>query len=176
MKTIIIFIVIFLASSLAFGQKTKKDIYKIRARGYQLLVTYQGKTHTLKTTSEQIDAAKVTETNILFANRKDDSTYLVVDVIGQSREKENDRQCGAGAEANLIWIKLNAKWQIADIKSERYESCWSSITSTDGYKIAGKTLSIEFDNFRDDLNIKLIYNADKPEEGFQLEKKALDNK
>ncbi len=176
MKTIIIFIVIFLASSLAFGQKTKKDIYKIRARGYQLLVTYQGKTHTLKTTSEQIDAAKVTDTNILFANRKDDFTYLVVDVSGQSREKENDRQCGAGAEANLIWIKLDAKWKIADMKSERYESCWSSITSTDGYKITGKILSIEFDNFRDDLNIKLIYNADKPEEGFQLEKKALNNK
>lgn len=176
MKTIIIFIVIFLASSLAFGQKTKKDIYKARAKGYQLVITYQGKTHTLKTTSEEIAAEKVTDTEILFANRKDNFTYLVVDVIGQSRAKQNDRQCGAGTESNLIWIKLDAKWQIADIKSERYESCWSSITSTDGYKITGKILSIELDNFRDDLNIKLIYNADKPEEGFQLEKKALNNK
>jgi len=176
MKTIIIFIVIFSASTLAFGQKAKKDVYKIRARGFQLVLTYQGKTHTIKTTSEQIDAAKVTGAEILFANRKDDFTYLVVDVSGQSREKENDRQCGAGTEANLIWIKLDAKWQIADMKSERYESCWSSVTSNDGYKIAGNTLSIEFDNFRDDLNIKLFYNADKPENGFQLEKKALNNK
>jgi len=166
--------VLFLSSTIAFGQSAEKDVYKIRAKGSRLIVTYQSKSHTLNTV-EQIDAAKVTNTEILFAARKDDFTYLVVDVSGQSREKQNDRQCGAGVEANLIWIKLDAKWQIAGINSQRYESCWSSVTSTDGYKISGKTLSIDIDNIRDDKNVKLFYDSDAPEKGFQIEEKPLDN-
>jgi hypothetical protein len=175
MKTIIIFIVIFLASSLAFGQKAKKDVYKIRAKGRQLVVTYQGKAHALDA-SEQIDAAKITSAKILFADRKDDFTYLVVDVFGWSRDKQNDRQCGAGEETNLIWIKLDAKWKISDIKSERYESCWSPTNSDDGYKINGKTLSIEINNFRREKDVTLYYYADQPEKGFQIEEKPVDNK
>lgn len=171
MKTLIA--LIFLFSAVAFGQNSKKDVYKIRAKGGQLVVTFQGKAHALDA-SEQIDAAKITGTQILFASRRDDFTYLLVDVSGQSREKQNNRQCGAGTEANLIWIKLDAKWQIADIKSERYESCWSSVSSNEGYKISGKTLTVEFDNFRDERSVKLLYNADEPEKGLQKEEKPLE--
>lgn len=174
MKTIIIFILLLLASSIAFGQKAEKEAYKIRAKGSRLIVTYKSKSHTLDATG-QIDAAKVTGAEILFAGSKGEFTYLVVDASGWSREKQNDRQCGAGTEANLIWIKLDAKWRIAGINSQRYESCWASTTSTDGYRIEGDKLTIEIDNFRDDKNIKLIYNADEAEKGFQITEKPLDN-
>lgn len=172
MKSVIIFTVLFLACGSALGQKQAKSSYKIRAEGRQLILSFQGKTHRLNTI-EQIDAEKVTNTEILYAGKKDNFTYLVVDVSGQSRAKQNDRQCGAGIESNLIWIKLDSMWKISGINSVRYESCWSSVNSEEGYKINGKTLFIELNNFRENQYIRLSYNADEPERGFQIEQKAL---
>src|SRR4051812_7588894 len=137
---------LLLSSSLAFAQKSSKTAYKVRAKGLRLVVTFQGKTHLLNTT-EQIDAAKITDTEILFANRKADFTYLVIAVGGSSKAKSDDRQCGAGEEDNLLWIKLDSAWKITDIKSVRYESCWSPTTSDDGYKIKNNTLTIAITDF-----------------------------
>ena len=174
MKSIFIIVVLFIACSFCFGQKQAKNGYKIRAKGRQLIITFQDNVYRLNTI-EQVDAEKVTDTEILFADRKNDFTYLVVDVSGQSRAKQNDRQCGAGIESNLIWIKLDLNWKIADINSVRYESCWSSISSDEGYKINGKTLFIELNDFRGNQHISLSYNADEPERGFQIKQKALND-
>jgi hypothetical protein len=176
MKIVIFLLILCFASVLAVGQKPTKSTYKIRAKGLLLVVTYQGKAHHLATNDEQIDAAKITDTEILFANRKDGFTFLVVNVSGWSKVKQDARQCGAGVESNLLWIKLNSAWKIAEIKSVRYESCWSSIAADDGFKINGNLLNIEFDNFRDDVNIKLSYNAEQPEKGFQIEETKLKEK
>jgi len=172
MKYLSTVLVLFLTAGFAFAQKSE---YTIRARNERLVVKYKGKAHTLAL-KDKIDAAKITETEILFASRKDGFTYLVVDVIGQSREESNDRQCGAGIESNLIWIKLDAAWKIVAASSERYESCWSGITSDNGYQIKGDTLTIELDNFRENINVKLSYNAAEPEKSFRIEQKALENK
>jgi hypothetical protein len=172
MKYLLLVFVLLLASGSASAQKSA---YTIRARNERLVVKYQGKAHPL-TLGDKIDAAKITGTEILFANRQGAFTYLLVDVVGQSKEKSDDRQCGAGIESNLIWIKLDAAWKIAAAQSERYESCWSGITSDDGYRIKGNTLTVDFDNFREDVNVKLLYNADEPEKGFRIERKALENK
>lgn len=172
MKYLIAAFILFLTVTSNFAQKRE---YTIRAGNERLIVKHQGKAHALKLGGDMIDAAKITETEILFANRKDGFTYLLVDVTGDSKEKSDDRQCGAGIESNLIWIKLDAQWRISDSKSERYESCWSGITSDDGYRINGNLLTIEFDNFRERLNVKLTYNADEPEKGFQIAQKALEN-
>jgi hypothetical protein len=172
MKYYIIAAFLLFAASSAWGQKSD---YKIRAKGLQLVVAYEGRAHTLNTV-EQIDAALVTEAEILFADRKDGFTYLVIDVSGQSKKKQDDRQCGAGTESNLLWIKLDAAWKIADINSARYESCWSSVDSLEGYRINKNVLTIEFNNFRDDLNVKISYDSNQPEKGFRIEQKALENK
>ncbi|HEX8368050.1 MAG TPA: hypothetical protein VF604_05880 [Pyrinomonadaceae bacterium] len=172
MKYLIVAFILFLTVNFAFAQKRE---YTIRARSEQLVVKHKGKTHTLRLGGDKIDAAKIKDTEILFANRKDGFTYLLVDVIGQSRDKQNDRQCGAGTESNLIWIKLDAAWKIVEARSERYESCWSGITSDDGYKISGNLLTVEFDNFRDDVAVKLSYDADAPEKGFEKKSAALNN-
>lgn len=156
--------ILFLTASFVFAQKSE---YTIRFKNERLIVGHQGKAHTLALGGEQIDAAKITSAEILFASRRDGFIYLLIDVSGQSREKRNDRQCGAGIESNLIRIKLDSRWQIVDSASERYESCWSGITSGDGYKINGRVLTIEFDNFRAGETTKLSYNADEPEKGFE---------
>lgn len=171
MKHLFAVFVLLSISGFTFAQKSE---YTIRARSEQLVVKHKGKARTLKL-GDKIDAAKITDTKILFANRKGGFTYLVVDVSGQSREKENDRQCGAGIEANLIWIKLDAAWKIVDAVSERYESCWSGVTSDESYRIKSNTLIIEFDNFRADVSVKLFYNADEPEKGFQKQSSGLNN-
>jgi hypothetical protein len=170
MKYLSVAFILFLTANFAFAQKRE---YTIRFKNERLIVRHQGRAHALRLGGEMIDAAKITEAKILFANRKDGFTYLLVDVIGDSKDKSDDRQCGAGTESNLIWIKLDAQWRISDSKSERYESCWSGITSDDGYKINGNLLTIEFDNFRERLNVKLSYDAGEPEKGFQIEQKAL---
>jgi hypothetical protein len=172
MKTAILLIILCFAASLSFGQKSNDPAYKIRARRGGISVTFQGKAHWLNVGAE-IDAAKITETELLFAAQKDGFRYLVIDVSGQSKDPEDDRQCGAGVEANLLWIKLDSKWKISAVKSVRYESCWSSISLNDSFKISGNSLNIEFDNFRDDVNVKVTYNSDQPEKGFQIEETKL---
>lgn len=172
MKTAIFIIVLCFAANTAFGQKSNNPAYKIRAQRGGVSVTFQGKAHWLNVGAE-IDAAKVTETELMFAAQKDGFRYLVIDISGQSKAKGDDRECGAGVEANLLWIKLDAAWKISKIKSVRYESCWSSISLNDAFKITKNSLNVEFDNLRDDLNVKLTYNSDQPEKGFQIEETKL---
>ncbi len=172
MKTAIFIIVLCFAANSAFAQKSNDPSYKIRARNGGVSVTFKGKAHWLNV-SGQIDAAKVTETELMFANQKDGFRYLVIDISGWSREKQNDRQCGAGVESNLIWLKLDSAWKILDVKAVRYQSCRSGIDLNDSFKSTKNSLNIEFDNFRDDVKTKLSYNADEPEKGFQIEETKL---
>lgn len=168
MKYLLSIIILLSAAGFSFAQNPQKSEYRVRIKGEQISVTFQGKSHTI-IAGDKIDAAKITDAKLLFANRKGEFTYLVVSVCGDSKEKSDDRQCGAGIECNLLWIKLDARWKTVAINSERYESCWATITSTDGYKINGHILTIEFDNFRDNKTTKLSYDADKAENGFQIE-------
>jgi hypothetical protein len=120
-----------------------------------------------------VDAAKLDDVSVLFATRRADFLYLLVAACGSSKLKPDDRQCGAGEECNLLWIKLNASWQINDIKAVRYESCWAPITSNEGYKIKGNTLQMEYSDFREKKEYKLTYDADQPEGGFHVAESAM---
>jgi hypothetical protein len=175
MKTVILIIVLCFGVCSALGQKSSDPAYKIRAQKGGVTVTFQKKAHWLKLV-EQIDAAKITDTELLFASQKDGFRFLVIDVSGWSREKQNDRQCGAGVESNLIWVKLDSAWKILDAKSVNYESCWSGAELNEPRKLTKKSLNAEFDDFGTGLNVKLAYNADEPEKGFQItEKKIKEN-
>ena len=170
-KFLVIFLSVFYSAvGFTFAQNSKP---KILIKNDNLIFSYQGKAQALNIRA-QIDAEKITDADILFVNRQNGFIYLVISVCGQSREKQNDRQCGAGVECNLIWIKLDSKRQIVGVNSIRYESCWSSAASNDGYKINGSKLTIEFDNFREKLNYKVSYNADEAEKGFKVEKRVLE--
>jgi len=166
MKTALIFIVLLFSFNYAFGQTSKVPGYKIRASKRLVSVTFQKKTHALDM-SEQIDAARITDSELLFAREKEGFRYLVFNVSGWSRDKQNDRQCGAGTESNLIWVKLDAAWRISDVQSARYESCWSVETLIGDFNVTKDSIDIEY-HIKDDKTAKLSYHAGDPEKGFRI--------
>lgn len=172
MQTALNFIIFFCAAASVFGQNAESAAYKIRAQKAALTIKFQNKTHRFYL-PEQIDAARITEAEIMFATEKDGFRYLVINVGGWSREKQNDRQCGAGIESNLLWLKLDPAWKIRDIKSVRYQSCWSGIDLNDPFELTKNSLNVDFDNIRDKLNVKLTYNSAEPEKGFQIKETKL---
>jgi hypothetical protein len=120
---------------------------------------------------EKVDAARVEEASVLFLSRRGGFVYLLLDVCGLSKAKPDDRQCGAGTECNLVWLKLDARRLVADSKSVRFESCWRPITSDEGYRISGHTLTLEFGDLSERINYKATYDADRPEEGIRVDEK-----
>ncbi|HEX8773227.1 MAG TPA: hypothetical protein VF735_06440 [Pyrinomonadaceae bacterium] len=145
---------------------------RARGRGSKLILTFQGKNHSLDV-RDSIGAAKLQEASVLFVTRRPDFTYLVVSACGPSKEKSDDRQCGAGEECNLLWIKLGSRWEMSDIKSVLYESCWLPVNSMDGYKISGNTLTLEYDDLRKGVNARLTYDAERAESGLLVEESPI---
>jgi hypothetical protein len=140
---------------------------RVRAKGHgSVVVTERGRAHTLDL-SKQIDAAHIEDAGVLFLTRKDGFVYLLLKVCGLSRFPPGDRQCGAGIECNLVWLKLDERWRALDAKSERYESCWAPITSEEGPKVKGRLLTLEFDDLRENLRHEVTYDADAPERGLK---------
>ncbi|MBS1795275.1 MAG: hypothetical protein JSS81_15570 [Acidobacteria bacterium] len=169
MKTIFLTVVLLFSVQLAAAQKSNAPGYRISFAKRSVSVTFRQKTHRLDI-YKNIDAARIVRAKILFAAQKAGFRYLVLDVSGWSKAKLDDRQCGAGTESNLLWIKLDTAWKIIEVQSERYESCWASIEPDEGYSVKDGILTAEFMNFRDELNTVLTYDPRTPEKGFRLEK------
>lgn len=141
---------------------------KVRARGHtSVVVTEGGRAHTLRLSSEQIDAAHIEGASALFLTRKGGFVYLVLSVCGLSKLPPDDRQCGAGIECNLVWLKLDGRWRVLDSKSERYESCWAPITSEEGPKVEGHLLTLVYEDLRENLRHEVTYDDDRPEQGLK---------
>ncbi len=157
----------------AAAQSARAAGYKVSAAGRGLVVRHAGKRHRLDA-GALIDAARVREAEVLFATPKDGALYLVIDVFGDSRADRYDRQCGAGSEGNLIWLRLDRAWRVLASESIRYESCWSSIDMGDGVVVTGRRLRAEFENYREDLRVTVTYDADAPEQGFRTVKSSLE--
>ena len=162
-----------LIQSVAQAQKAEgqTDI-KAFGRGTKLALKSRGKTHVFDV-SERVDAAKLDDVGVLFETRRTDFVYLLIAACGTSKLKPDDRQCGAGQECNLLWVKLSTGWKMGDIKSVRYESCWVPVSSDEGYKITGRLLQMEYYDLREKLNYKLTYDADRPESGWIVEASAI---
>ena len=143
---------------------------KVRAQGRRQLVALErGVAHSLKVPADQISAAKLDDVTLLFASRQDAFTYLLISACGLSKMPPDDRQCGAGIECDLLWLKLDGKWKVNDSRSVLYESCWLPITSDDGYKIKGRTLNMQYSDLRENKDYRLTYDADRPEGGLVIE-------
>lgn len=168
---------ILFTSGVAFGQKgTDKSRVTLRGRGRSLILT-SGKVRRTLDVKEQVSAARLDEVKLLFTTRRGADTYLLVDACGPSKAVPDARRCGAAEECSLLWIKLDAAWRISAFKNAPYESCWqSSSSSSDGYKISGHTLRMEYDDFSGRKHYKLYYDAEQPELGFRLEESALEDR
>ena len=140
---------------------------RVRAKGHtSVVVTERGRAHTIKL-AELIDAAHVEDASVLFLTRRDGFVYLVLSVCGLSRFPPGDRQCGAGIECNLVWLKLDGSWRALESKAERYESCWAPITSDEGPKVKGRLLTLVYEDLRENLRHEVTYDDDKPEQGLK---------
>ena len=140
---------------------------RVRARRHtSVVVTEGGRAHTLDL-SKQIDAAHIEDASALFLTRRGGFVYLVLTVCGLSKLPPDDRQCGAGIECNLVWLKLDARWRVLDSKSERYESCWAPITADEGPTVKGRRLTLVYSDLRENLRHEVAYDADEPELGFK---------
>jgi hypothetical protein len=174
MRLILCLLILFTASA-AFAQKADRPQLKLRGRGRSLVLTGEGVRRTFDV-REEVNAARLDEVKILLISRKDSFTYLLVDACGPSRAVPNAQRCGAAEECGLLWIKLDASLKLSGIKSARYESCWQSSTSSDGFKINGHRLAMEYDDFTERKHYKLSYDAEQPERGFVVEESVLEDR
>ena len=107
-------VLLFICIACVAGAQTgaaPQGAVKVRAKGRRsVVVTERGRAHTLDLT-EQIDAMRIEKVSTLFLSRAGGFTYLLLDVCGLSKVPPDDRQCGAGVECNVVWLKLDAAWR-----------------------------------------------------------------
>jgi hypothetical protein len=155
------------------GQGRARSI-QARGRGRNLLLTERGGARTLLRVSEYVDAARITDASVIFESRTPVFVYLLLDICGPSKAQPDDRQCGAGTECSLLWLKLDSRRRIMAGDSARYESCWAPITTDDdGFRITGRTLRVVIKDFREDLEYTVTYDADRPEQGLRKQQSPL---
>ena len=144
-----------------------------RAKGRRaVVVTERGRAHTLDLT-KHIDAARIEDVSVHFLTRRGQSAYLLLDVCGLSKVPPDDRQCGAGIECNVVWLRLDRAWRVGDARSVRYESCWAPITSDEGPRVSGRRLTLTVDDLREELRREVVYDADDPEKGLTVRQYAI---
>lgn len=162
------------ASIPAAAQTAKTDNgIRLRARGRRAVtVRERGRAHVLDI-EKYVSAALIKDAREIFLTRKGDFIYLLLQVCGPSKPKQDYHECGGGDECDLIWLKLDQSWRERDAKAVRFDSCWSPIVSYDGLKVSGRTAALEYDDLRDNTQHELTYDADKPEEGLKDASKPL---
>lgn len=151
------------AAPSAWAQRGAVGVRRAKARR-AVVVTERGRSHTLDLTKE-IDAARIEDVSAPFLRRKGGFVYLVLDVCGPSKVRPDDRQCGAGTECNIVWLKLDGRWKKLDAKSERYESCWYPVTSETGPRVRGGRLVVMTEDLRDWVRREINYDGRRPEDG-----------
>ncbi|MFL6333449.1 MAG: hypothetical protein ACJ754_09100 [Pyrinomonadaceae bacterium] len=173
MKQLGFVILVLLALSLVCAAGTQtgaapQGAFKVRPKGrLSVVVTERGRAHTINLT-EQVDAMRIEKASTLFLSRAGGFTYLVLDVCGLSKVPPDDRQCGAGVECNVVWLKLDAAWRVRGAQNQRYESCWAPITLEDEMKVEGRRLSFAVEDFRKEVRREVTYDADHPETGLTV--------
>jgi hypothetical protein len=145
----------------------------VRAKGRRaVVVTERGRAHTLDL-SKHIDAERIEEASMLFLSRASGFTYLLLDVCGLSKVPPDDRQCGAGTECNVVWLKLDGAWRVRGAQNQRYESCWAPVTSDEGAKVEGRRLTLVLEDFREEVRREVTYDADTPEAGLTVKQSPI---
>ena len=161
-----------LSAALAAGAAQQAPL-KVRPKGRRsVVVTERGRPHALDLT-EQIDAMRIESAKPLFVSRAGALTYLLLDVCGLSKVPPDDRQCGAGVECNVVWLKLDAAWRVRGAQNQRYESCWAPVTLEDEMKVEGRRLTFAVEDFRDDVRREVTYDADNPDAGLAVRQTPL---
>lgn len=140
---------------------------RVSRDGRSIAFVERGRAHTM-TLGDKVSAARIEEAKLLFVTRREEFTYLLIDVCGLSKRTPDDRMCGAGQECNVVWVKLDRARKVADARSELYESCWLPVSAEEGPEVVGRTLLLKVDDLREWLRREVGYDADRPEEGLTV--------
>jgi len=145
----------------------------VRAKGRRSVVlTERGRSHTLDLT-EQVDAMKIEDVSVLLLTHRGESAYVLLDVCGLSKVPPDDRQCGAGTECNVVWLKLDRARRVSDAQNARYESCWAPVSSDEGPKVSGRRMTLALEDFREEVRREVTYDAESPEAGLKVTQSAV---
>lgn len=145
----------------------------VRAKGRgSVVLTERGRPHTLDLT-KHVDAMKIEDVSVLLLTREGEFAYVLLDVCGLSKVPPDDRQCGAGIECNVVWLKLDRARRVRDAQNARYESCWAPITSEEGPKVSGRRMTLALEDFREEVRREVTYDADSPRGGLKVTQSAI---
>jgi hypothetical protein len=146
---------------LAFAQ----DSAKATGRGQTLILTV-GRTRHVYTLSETRVGVDMDQAKVLEFQNKNGLTYVLLDINGPSRRNGGARQCGAGSESRLVWLRLR-RWRLLEIRSVLYESCWFSIDYAKPER-RGTLYTVSFSDFSTMKDKTVTYDRAHPELGLAL--------
>ncbi len=116
-----------------------------------------------------IDAYSVSSSSVVFRKLEGDDLFVVLAVEGSSRSpKGANHECGAGTEANLIWLKFDARgaFKLRGVHTLNYSSCFDS---TEGeYRVDEDRVSVDMTSFARKRVESWVMSAKTPEDGFRL--------
>lgn len=144
---------------------------RVRVRRGRLVFVEGGRTHAVEVAA-WVGAARIDAARVLLVSRRAGFVYLLLDVCGWSKSKSDDRQCGAGRECDLLWLRLDEDWRVRSNQGVRYDSCWLPVTSEEGYKVEGRVLRLDYEDFGKGISYRVRYDAEQPEKGLTIEESA----
>ena len=148
--------------TMLLGLALAQDSVKATGRGRTLTLNVDG-IHHAYTLSEARVGVDMNHARVLEFQRKDGLRYVLLDIDGPSRRNGGARQCGAGSESSLVWLRLQG-WRLLEVQSVKYESCWSSIT----YAVParrGTLYTISFSDFTTMKDKTVTFDRAHPELG-----------
>ncbi len=147
---------------------------KVRWQGSTVLFQEDGTAHEVSI-KDQFGAAGLDSVKVQSAKKATGFIYLLLDVTGPSKIPGDSRQCGAGTESNLVWLKLDQDWKLLDAKTFLYESCWSTVEAADPPRWQDDTLKVSADKFTANSTETRVatYSYKHPEEGLKVSEAAI---
>ena len=135
-------------------------------RGQRLTLTV-AKIHYTYTLSDARVGVDMDEAKLLDIQHKNGLAYVLLDINGPSRRNGGARQCGAGYERSLVWLRLE-RWRLLEVRAVRYDSCWYTLEFDVPLKQSGWLYTISFMDFGAVKHKTATYDRARPELGFAL--------
>jgi hypothetical protein len=138
---------------------------KIRPDGASIRIT-RNRQKAVVDLGEAIDAADYLEHKVLDQTTKDNKYYVVLLVCGASRPTTPSGYCRAGTECNIIWLKIDDKLKLEDMKSVLTESCFRNVSTEGDPRMANGILTVRYG--RGLTTWQLTYDRKAPEKGLTI--------
>ena len=145
--------------------------------GTQLRLRWHGKSVVVIKGSERFEYSLDDELNsyeldsvkLLSAKESNGFIYLLLEANGPSRGRSAmSGYCGAGFESDLVWLKLNARWDMVDSSSFLQGSCLQSVDGDKPAKWNGSVYHFEVINRHEATWYSVTYSFREPEKGLQI--------